>query len=418
MNAPPAGECVKASALGFELPQKECLMKPRALAILAAAFALTSAGTASPCTRILYTGDDKTVLTGRTLDWMEDMSSDLWAFPAGLERDGAAGPKSIKWKAKYGSVVTASYNAGSGDGLNEKGLVANLLYLAESDYGTPEGQKPLLSNVAWAQYALDNFATVAEAVEALGKEPFVLVAPTFPNGSASTLHLSLSDPSGDSAIFEYIDGKLVIHHGKQFTVMTNSPTYGKQLAINGYWEDVGGYAFLPGTSRAADRFARASFFLNGLPKKIDPNYIKSVPDQSFDYQAAASVLSTVRSVSVPLGLASAKNEPNIASTIWRTVADQKDRVYYFDSATRPNTFWVSIDKLDLKSGAKVKKLALANGEVYAGETADKFKDAPPFKFLEATPAARAAAGEAEKRSETVKRREERREDRRQGERVR
>ncbi|MBT3071712.1 linear amide C-N hydrolase [Rhodomicrobium sp. Az07] len=384
-------------------------MKPRALALLAAAFALTSAGTATPCTRILFTGEDKTVLTGRTLDWMEDMSSDLWAFPAGLERDGAAGARSLKWTSKYGSVVTSSYNAGSGDGLNEKGLVANLLYLAESDYGTPDGQKPLLSNVAWAQYALDNFATVAEAVEALRKEPFTLLAPTFPNGSESALHLSLSDASGDSAIFEYIGGKLHIHHGRQYTVMTNSPTYDKQLAINGYWVDVGGYSFLPGTSRAADRFARASFFLNGLPKKVDPNYIKSVPDHSFDNQAAASVLSTVRSVSVPLGLAPEKDKPNIASTIWRTVSDQKDRVYFFDSATRPNTFWVSVDKLDLKRGAPVKKLALANGEVYAGETADKFKDAAPFKFLEATATARADAGE--KRADTAKRREERRDER-------
>ncbi|KAI94148.1 hydrolase [Rhodomicrobium udaipurense JA643] len=391
-------------------------MKPRALALLAAAFALTSAGTATPCTRILFTGEDKTVLTGRTLDWMEDMASDLWAFPAGLERDGAAGPRSLKWTSKYGSVVTASYNAGSGDGLNEKGLVANLLYLAEADYGSTDSQKPLLSNVAWAQYALDNFATVAEAVEALRKEPFALLAPTFPNGSASTLHLSLSDASGDSAIFEYVGGKLLIHHGKQYTVMTNSPTYDKQLAINGYWEDVGGYAFLPGTSRASDRFARASFFLNRLPKKIDPNYIKSVPDQSFDNQAAASVLSTVRSVSVPLGLAASKDEPNIASTIWRTVADQKDRAYYFDSATRPNTFWVSLDKLDLKRGAPVKKLALANGEIYAGETADKFKDAAPFKFLEATATARADAGE--KRSDTAKRRDDRSDERRPVERVR
>jgi choloylglycine hydrolase len=35
--------------------------------------------------------------------------------------------------------------------MNERGLVANLLYLAESDYGKPVAGKPLLSISAWAQ---------------------------------------------------------------------------------------------------------------------------------------------------------------------------------------------------------------------------------------------------------------------------
>ena len=90
--------------------------------------------------------------------------------------------------------------------MNEKGLVANLLYLAESQYGTPNAAKPALSIALWAQYALDNFATVDEAVEALQKEPFTVIAPTLPNGAKAQLHLALSDPTGDSAIFEYLDG--------------------------------------------------------------------------------------------------------------------------------------------------------------------------------------------------------------------
>ena len=43
------------------------------------------------CTRTLYVGDDNTVITGRNMDWEEDMSSNLWVFPAGMKRDGAAG---------------------------------------------------------------------------------------------------------------------------------------------------------------------------------------------------------------------------------------------------------------------------------------------------------------------------------------
>ena len=50
----------------------------------------------SLCTRTLYVGDDGTVITGRNMDWKEDMYSDLWALPAGVAREGGAGPGSIR----------------------------------------------------------------------------------------------------------------------------------------------------------------------------------------------------------------------------------------------------------------------------------------------------------------------------------
>lgn len=353
-----------------------------AAATTAGAFALTSVAPAFACTRALYVGEDGLVITGRSMDWSEDMHTNLWAFPRGIARDGAAGPTSPKWVSKYGSVIASGYDIGSADGMNEAGLVANLLYLAESDYGAPDG-KPELSISLWAQYVLDNFGTVAEAVEALAKEPFRVIAPTLPNGDGAQLHLAISDASGDSAIFEYLGGKLVIHHGKQYRVMTNSPSYDQQLALDAYWEQIGGLTFLPGTNRAADRFARASFLIKAIPTRANPHYIGAVPDQKFEYQAAASVLGVIRAVSVPLGITT-PGQPNISSTLWRTVSDQKNRIYYFDSATSPNGFWVPLADLDLKPGAPVKKLTVAGGKVYSGNVADKFVATPSFTFLPAT----------------------------------
>jgi choloylglycine hydrolase len=43
----------------------------------------------------------------------------------------------------------------------------------------------------------------------LRKEPFYIVELKLPSGHAGVAHLSISDPSGDSAIFEYVDGKFV-----------------------------------------------------------------------------------------------------------------------------------------------------------------------------------------------------------------
>jgi choloylglycine hydrolase len=194
--------------------------------------------------------------------------------------------------------------------------------------------------------------------------------------------LSLSDPTGDSAILEYLDGKLIIHHGKQYRVMTNSPRYDQQLAIEAYWRGVDPLTFLPGSINAADRFARVSFLIGAIPTKLDPNTIKAVPSATYQNQALASVLSVMRSIGVPLGITH-PTKPNIASTLWRTAWDQKNMVFWFDSATSPNTFWVPFSGLDFKEGAPVKKLTMAGGKIYEGNAASQFEPAMPFAFMAA-----------------------------------
>lgn len=363
-------------------------MIDRSLKLLGCAAMAVAAGFAaiSPiqaCTRAVYLGSDGLVITGRNMDWVEDMRSNLWAFPRGMHRDGAAGPESPQWVSKYGSVITSAYDFATSDGMNEKGLVANVLYLSNSDYGKPTGKPPLSISV-WAQYVLDNFANVTEAVDALSKEPFAIIAPNLPNGMPAQLHLSISDATGDSAIFEYVGGKLEIHHGKQYQVMTNEPPFDQQLALNAYWQSIGGNTFLPGTIKPEDRFVRTSYFINAVPKKADPSFIKSVPEQSYANQAVASVASVMRSVSVPISMGE-PGETYAAATIWRTVSDQKNLVYFFDSATSPNTFWVPLADLDFKEGAPVKKLTVEGGKIYSGNTASKFEAAKAFAYLPASP---------------------------------
>src|SRR5271165_4827319 len=98
-------------------------------AATALAVSSASAGPAGACTRALYVAENGLVITGRTMDWAEDMHTNLWAFPRGIARDGAAEPNTPKWTSKYGSVIASGYDLGSADGMNEAGLVANLLYL-------------------------------------------------------------------------------------------------------------------------------------------------------------------------------------------------------------------------------------------------------------------------------------------------
>lgn len=346
--------------------------KKFAIATAVVAVCVLAPMSARACTRCVFLGAGGRVIVARSMDWVQDPGTNLYCFPRGMQRDGAAGPTSPAWTSKYGSVVCSFYECASVDGVNEKGLVTNILYLVESDYGKPDGKKPPLSISLWAQYALDHYATVAEAVEALEKEPFVIVAPILPNGMPAQGHLSMSDPTGDSAVFEYVGGKLVVHHGRDVQVMTNSPVYDQQLAINKYWEVIGGAAMLPGTSRAADRFARASFYIGAIPKDGDAK------------KSLASVFGVIRNASVPLGITT-PGQPNIAGTIWRTAYDQTEMVLYFDSATSPNVFWTPIAEMDFSAGAPVKKLTLVGDKTYNGNAAAQFEAAEPFKFLPAKP---------------------------------
>lgn len=321
------------------------------------------------CTRVVYSGKNGMVATGRSMDWKTEMRSNLWAFPKGMERNGETGTNSLKWTSKYGSVITSAFEIASTDGMNEKGLVANLLWLPEAEYPVRDQSKPGLAITAWVQYMLDNFATVDEAVTAIDENTFQVVSDMMPDGSRlATLHLSVSDATGDCAIFEYIGGKLTVYHSKEYKVMTNSPTYSKQLALNEYWKSIGGLSFLPGTNRASDRFARASFYINALPQTDDVRI------------AVASVFSVIRNTSVPYGI-STPESPEISTTQWRTVSDSKDLLYFFESSLTPNTFWVNLREIELSEGAPVLKLSIANGETYHGNATKDFKPAQPFKFM-------------------------------------
>lgn len=342
------------------------------LALLLAAVSLGSVQPVDACTRAVYIGPDQMVITGRTMDWKEDIQSNLYVFPRGIQRTGHNREKTLNWTSKYGSIVATGYDIGTCDGMNEKGLVASLLFLPETIYSLPGDTRPVMGISIWTQYVLDNFATVREAVDELKKETFRIDAPRLPNGSESTLHLAITDETGNTAILEYLDGKLSIHEGKQYQVMTNSPRYEYQLAINDYWKEVGALQMLPGTNRPSDRFVRASFYVHAIPQTADAKI------------AVPSVLSIMRNVSVPFGITT-PDKPYISSTRWRSVADQKNKVYYFESTLTPNLFWLDLKKIDFSPKAGIRKLPLTNGEIYAGDAVKDLKDSKPFTFLFQTP---------------------------------
>ncbi|MGH8338328.1 MAG: linear amide C-N hydrolase, partial [Gammaproteobacteria bacterium] len=303
--------------------RKLCIMLAMAVVTALTAF------DASACTRVLWQASDGNVYVGRTQDWTEKVGSSFHKFPRGEERIGLVKNNPLKWTSKYGSMAVTGYEVGTHEGVNEDGLTAHLLFLADenSDFGKRDTAIPGMNIALWAQFYLDNFATVDEAVAWTRAHPFQLVPITFPNGKKSLLHLSIGDKTGDSAIFEYIHGKVEIHHSRDYHVMTNDPTYDKQLANLKHYRTFGGDKPLPGERTPMDRFVRASYYVRALPTPKNAN------------EAVAYVFSVLRNVSVPFGAAD-PDKPNVANTTFRTVQDLAHQRYFFESTSAPNVVWV------------------------------------------------------------------------------
>jgi choloylglycine hydrolase len=337
--------------------------------VAALAIGVLATHDALACTRVLWASPDNQVLVGRTQDWTEKAGHAFRIFPRGMERTGAVDVNPLKWTSKYGSLVLTAYDMGTHEGVNEKGLSGHGLYLAvEAAFGERDPKREAIGIMQWIQYYLDNYATVAEAIEATRSFRFQIEPLILPNGFPTLIHISLSDRTGDSAVIEYKDGKPQIYHDRRFAVMTNEPTYDKQIENLKQYRTFGGDKPLPGDRTPTDRFVHAAYYASGLQKPADRG------------EAAAFMFSVIRNVSVPFGLGD-PGRPNIASTIFRTVQDLTGQRYYFESTYAPNVVWVDYDKMDFSAGRperelKVERLIFSlNGNV-----TDQFTDATPLVF--------------------------------------
>ncbi|PPF74018.1 MULTISPECIES: linear amide C-N hydrolase [unclassified Pseudoclavibacter] len=320
------------------------------------------------CTRIVWPDANGSVIVGRNMDFHMDLLTNLWKYPRGIERaDGVEG--NLTWTAKYGSIVATAFDLIATDGMNEEGFAGHILWLAESEYGKPNDKTTQLSQSVWLQYYLDNFATVKEAV-AWTKKSQVQISQLFdPTGHlVPTLHLAINDATGDSAIIEYTSGKPTVYHSRDYKVMTNSPTYDKQLELAKKIEGLGGDQPLPGSTLASDRFARASF------------YVEHQVQPKTQLDAIAAMFSMIRNAAQPFRTPE-PGKPDASQTIWQVVLDLTNKRYVFESTTRPNIVWVDFDEVSFAEGSKVLKLdlvgqlALEGG--LAGNVSHKFTDVGP-----------------------------------------
>jgi choloylglycine hydrolase len=279
------------------------------------------------------------------MDWPESTQPIIVAFPRGRQRDGGrlltevvVPDNPLRWTSTYGSLATTVYGIGTVDGLNERGLAVHALYLKSTDVGPRNPELPGLQTALWAQYLLDQAATVTEALALMEPVQLVMVGA---HGFDATLHLAIEDADGDSAVMEFANGELVVHHGREFTLMTNDPTYDEQLTLLAAqdFSNPSSAMTLPGNVNPIDRFQRAAYYSALLPKPVS------------EREAVAGVMAIMRNVSVPFGAPYA--EFGVYNTEYRSVCDLTHLTYYFELTTSPSVIWVRLEGLDLDQGAPV-----------------------------------------------------------------
>lgn len=306
-----------------------------------------AAATGFACSRVVYLGEKNTIMVGRTLDWRTPIPTNIYVYPQGIHKTSMPSGKCLEWTSIYGSVLAVSYDGGVTEGMNEAGLAMNGLFCKGSVYPTesPAGEDlPVVSLAMLVSYFLDNFATVDEVDTWLQANPFIINGKTFDGGTVSLLHWAVTDRSGATLVMEYDGGHLNIYRGREdLTVLTNDPQLPAMRAINEYWQKKGGVHTLPGTVSSPDRFVRASFFINHVPKNVD-------------YDAAfAAVSSIMGTVSVPFGY-EIEGEPNVSSTQWTTISDLTGGKYYLHFADSTGYMWVDMGRLRFNVGAPILKL--------------------------------------------------------------
>lgn len=317
------------------------------------------------CTRVLYVGDDSLRIVGRSLDWKTPIPTDLYVYPAGMQKKGHSLPGAVEWTSKYGAVYAVGYDGGVTEGMNEKGLVVNGLFCKGTVYtnDTTAGRPPM-SLAMFPAWILDMCSTTSEAVSLIGAHDFNISGATFDGGTVSALHWGITDSTGASAVIEFENGDIHIYQGQDLPVLTNDPTYPQINAINEYWEKIGGEHALPGTVSSPDRFVRAYFFDHRVEKTADTDL------------GIAIVRSIMATVSVPYTYTS--GEANLSATQWRSYSDIRDLRYYFDVVTNMGIFYVDLTKVDLRPGAPVMKLDVAKSMMYIGEVNDRLEKSEPF----------------------------------------
>jgi choloylglycine hydrolase len=260
------------------------------------------------CTTFLIRGKNGLAF-GRNYDWITGEgilnTNQRGLFKTSMQVNEEA---AISWTSKYGSITFNQYGKEfPTGGMNEKGLVVELMWLAETKYPKKDG-RAALNVLQWIQYQLDNAATVDEVI---ASDTLLRIADDIP------LHYLIADANGKAATIEFLGGKMVSAIQDSYPVLTNDTyTYSLDQMIRGNSKN----------DNSLERFATACSMVKEYANVQD----QSPVDYSFKI----------------LGRVSQGNY-----TKWRIVYDITNKRVYFKTEGHSDIKSISFDDLDFSCTA-------------------------------------------------------------------
>ena len=176
------------------------------------------------CSSFLLSNNGRHVF-GKNYDWVTGNGM-IMINARGLLKgiDDVTTKREFSWVSEFGSVTFNQFGKEfPNGGMNEKGLVIELMWLEGSIYPPPDN-RPGLGVLQWIQYQLDCAGSVQDV---LNSDSSVRVS----GHEGVPLHYLIADASGAAATIEYIEGKMVVHKGSDlpYPVLTNT-TYKQSVA--------------------------------------------------------------------------------------------------------------------------------------------------------------------------------------------
>jgi penicillin V acylase-like amidase (Ntn superfamily) len=296
---------------------------------------------ASACTCFLVNKNGQ-LLFGRNYDWVTGNGMTC-TNQRGLHKtsypnsDGGT----IDWTSRYGSITFNQYGKEfPTGGMNEKGLVVELMWMDGSRYPEPD-QRPSLGVLQWIQFQLDNCHTVEEVIASDTRIRISSVAGT-------PLHYLVADATGKAASIEFLDGKMVVHTGASlpFPVLTNT-AYSESLQETGFKTASASPGYKGFSKSSTGRFANACYRLKEF---LQPDIAGNPLAFSF-------------------GLL---NEVAQGNTKWSIIYDIANRKIYFKTTNQPVQKEISFSAFDFTCSNQSKYWSLDRNE--SGNIAGYFSD--------------------------------------------
>ncbi|MDX9948627.1 MAG: linear amide C-N hydrolase [Bacteroidales bacterium] len=149
--------------------------------------------------------------------------------------------KPITWISEYGSITFNQWGKEfPSGGINEKGLVVVQTMYLKTKYPDPD-TRPSISELQWIQFQLDNFSTVQEVIDSDKKLRIT--------NNSIPLHYMICDKTGEAAVIEFINGKMICHYGNDlsFPVLGNDSYEDSLIELRKY-KGFGGSLEIPANS--------------------------------------------------------------------------------------------------------------------------------------------------------------------------